>query len=199
MDRSSVSPWAMPAALLMNGLMLLMCVLVALGPRRLPGQVADLDQYRLDQALRATRRSWTQVVPVCAGLISAVHAGSSFAMGRSSWPVWLLACGVSATLLVMQRRNRPVLEQVLLSAGARPPDAAQEEHDARQGRWTGVAAGLFVARVCCRVFAQHEPLRALSALEVLLTLAFIGVVLVVGWRAVRGPDPEPIVLWHRDG
>jgi fatty acid desaturase len=174
-------------------------VLTALAPRLLARRVDDFDQSQLDDTRRGIPRSLSPTFPVAAAAISAVVAGTSFALHGSAWPMWTLVVVVALVDVGVQRWSRPRVEQLLRDAGAMPPGDAALEHDEQQRRWSTAGTVTFTLGTCCQVLASFEPLSWLIFPGAVLILVAFVLVVVSGWKLLRGPDPEPIVLWHRDG
>lgn len=181
------------------GFFTVMVVLTAIGPRALARRIGDHDQHSLDDTYRSFRRTHAPTVPVAAAIITATLAVTSFAEDDGAWPLWILAAAVALVQLGVQRASRTQVLRLLDEAGARPPSGAVADHDRRQRRWSDAGAALFTAGTCCRVLARIETLSVLVVPGAALILAAFAVIAVVGWRGMRGPDPEPLVPRRRDG
>lgn len=192
-------PRAMVLALALVVFFTVMIVVTALAPRLLARRVATYDQDQLDDTLRNLPRGLGPTVPVAAAVIATVVAGTSFALDGSAWPMWVVVVVVAFANIGLQRWARPRVAQLLSDAGASSPDSAAVEHDERQRRWSTAGTSAFTIGTCCQVLARLEPLAWLVVPGVALVLLAFVLTLVAGWKLLRGPDPEPIVLWHRDG
>ncbi|KQP28050.1 hypothetical protein ASF38_04640 [Aeromicrobium sp. Leaf272] len=189
----------MALALMLVVFFTVLVVATALAPRILGRRVNAFDQSQLDDALRGIPRGLSPAVPVAAAAISAVVAGTSFALDGSAWPMWTLVVVVALVDVRVQRWSRHRVERLLRNAGAMPPGDAALEHDEQQRRWSTAGTVTFTLGTCCQVLARFEPLFWLIFPGAVLILVALVLVVVSGWKLLRGPDPEPIVLWHRDG
>lgn len=192
-------PWAMALALVLVIFFTVLVVATALAPRILARRVDGFDQSQLDEALRGIPRGLSPTMPLAAAVISAVVAGTAFTLDGSAWTMWTPVAVVALLHAGVQRWSQPRVEQVLRDAGATPPDAATLQHDERQRRWSTGGTVAFTLGTCCLVLARLEHLYWFVVPGVGLTLLTFVLVGIAGWRLMRGPDPEPIVLWHRDG